>query len=49
MFCFVIDCSNLMQQVAGLAKRVHDSTTLQARFERIVAIEGNLSQKKTLD
>jgi hypothetical protein len=38
-----------MQQVAGLAKQVHDSTTLQAAFKRIVAIEGNLSQKKTLD
>ncbi|KAG1815862.1 hypothetical protein EV424DRAFT_1325158 [Suillus variegatus] len=40
----------LMQQVAGLAKRLHDSTVLQAAFERIVAIEGgHPSQKRTLD
>lgn len=47
---FTIDCSNLMQQVAGLAKRLHDNANLQAAFERIVAIEGGgPSQKKTLD
>ncbi|KAG1719767.1 uncharacterized protein EDB91DRAFT_1231303 [Suillus paluster] len=47
---FIINCSNLMQQVAGLAKRLHDSANLQAAFERIVTIEGGgPSQKKTLD
>ncbi|KAG2335249.1 hypothetical protein BDR05DRAFT_898746, partial [Suillus weaverae] len=50
IFFFIIGCSNLMQQVAGLAKRLHDCATLQAAFERIVTIEGGgLSQKKTLD
>ncbi|KAG1748375.1 uncharacterized protein EDB91DRAFT_1218757 [Suillus paluster] len=47
---FIINCSNLMQQVAGLAKRLHDSANLQAAFERIVTIKGGgPSQKKTLD
>ncbi|KAG1821484.1 hypothetical protein EV424DRAFT_1272293, partial [Suillus variegatus] len=40
----------LFPKVAGLAKRLHDSTVLQAAFERIVAIEGgHPSQKRTLD